>query len=221
MGGSIQKAAAYLTFSGAGDNSAPTGLTLWQLASGVESSAPLAFTTYPTLAQLAAAIPTAAGVSGFTATVASSQNTFACTELDSELGRKFCTGTGAFFYAFTRSLQWYDPKRETGVVTLHEDAYQPQRYPDRTYTTSGKFGHMRCRYLAGYNTDLSVGPITMPDALVRAAKILIKALMQRTPAGLFDSERTQQREWKGVEVDQSLIGLVKDLIFPYVRRQFA
>lgn len=221
LSSTIQKAAAYLTFSGAGDNSAPIGLTLWQLASGVESSSPLLFTTYPTLSQLAAAIPSAPSVSGFTASISSLANpNFACSELDSELGRKYCTGTGAFFYAFTRSLSWYDPKRETGVITLHEDAYQPQRFPDRTYTTSGKFGSMRTRYLAGYNVDANIGPITMPDRLVRAAKILIKALMQRTPAGMFESERTQQREYKFAATKESLIGLVADLIAPEVRRQF-
>lgn len=216
----ISRAGAFLTTAGWQDGISASGVTLYTLTSGVSATIPLTFGVYPILGQLANAI-TAQG-NGWSAVVPAGQATYACSDLNIDIGRKSAASpqTGASFWAFTRELQQYDVKGSTGVLTIHEDLYQSHRFPDRTWPASGQYGSVRTIYMAGYNTDSNLGPVTMPGRLKLAAGILAKQIMQRTPAGLFKSERTEQTSYELFPAT-SLLPMVADLYGPEINCRFS
>jgi hypothetical protein len=222
------RATVKYTFTGQGDTLMVTGIQLSSVVGGVATNTPLLFSDYLTVQALADAVN---ALPGWAATVPANGSNpnlipdfsgWATADLNPDLGAKGAIGTGAALWLYTRDLQLYDLNVNgagNGQVILHEDLYQPFRFPDRTYTASGQFGHVRAIYLAGYNNDPGQGAITMPDALKRAAFILIQNAIQRTIVGLKTSEKTslQAYEIKSDDITSN----IADMIGNYRRRTLA
>jgi hypothetical protein len=212
-----------LTFTGQGSSLAITGLSLTSVISGVVSTVPFLFSTYLTVGDLATAInamPNWSAAIG-TTTIPNSQSfsLWATADLNADLGAKGALSGGAAYWAFPRELSVYDTNFKSGTITIHEDLYPTRRYPERMYAASGQFGSVRCIYLAGYNNDSNVGPITMPDDLKRAAFMLIQAVTQRTSTGLLKSESISQRKVEFADVMSGSISLVSDILNNHRRRR--
>lgn len=222
------RATVKYTFTGQGDTLTIAGIQLSATAGGATTNTPLSFATYTTIQALADAVNALPGwaatipANGSTPNLSADFSGWATADLNPDLGAKGALGTGAALWVYARDINLYDVNVDgagRGRIILHEDLYQPFRFPDRTYTASGQFGHVRCIYLAGYNNDATAGAITMPDGLKRAAFILIQAALQRTALGLKVSEQVSLQRYE-VKADD-MTGLVTDLLMPHRRRSMA
>ncbi|WP_422928554.1 hypothetical protein [Singulisphaera sp. PoT] len=220
----VSRATARLASAGDADgNRVATGLTLASTVAGVTTSTPLLFSDCPTLGSLAAAID---ALPGWSAVVPRSTvpgaggRTFAdwsSADINPDMGAKGAIGTGAAYWAFPRDLNVYDLEPRSGRIAIHEDLYPAHRYPDRMYPASGQYGSVRCVYLAGYNNDPTLGPVTMPGALKAACYTLLRATLQRVAIGLLKSESISQRKVEYAQAVQGNLPLVADIVGNFKR----
>lgn len=216
---SVQEAIVQQIYSGAYNAITTTGITLSSVSSAVSTSTNLLWGTYPTIQALVNQINT---MSGWFASSASNSSAnfslWATTQIVPDITPHNAIVDGATLTVMSRPLTRYVVNNTTGEMTFRENFYTRFRYPDRTWAVSGIAGSVRVQYQAGFNTNPSNGPVTMPDSLKRAAFILIKGMMQKSQTGIMKSERAMDFSYD-IGAAVSLIGSVEDLIKQYKRRR--
>lgn len=206
------------------DSSVPLNLTLRGFSAGVPASPViLAFSTYKTLGALATAI-NALG-NGWTASLGSPDfSDLNTVDLNRDWGQKGSGTTtsstvGAPLMIYAADIAQYEANYRTGAITVHQNL---NSLWSGGLSFSGGWGAswrpnlyrtIRVTYSAGFNNDATVGPVTMPSSLKRAAYIMIRKMIIQTKIGDL---KTDGAALGGYRAMGDLRSEVETLIGPFI-----
>jgi hypothetical protein len=185
----------------------PTGLLLTRAASAVSASSTLLFATYPTLAELAAAVVALGG--GWSAEVESGYALWASSDLAGGEAAQGALGAGATLDVFAEDLGAadYTLDRGAGVLLVSPRAGVHDPYFDGLPAGRASRAEVRVSYNAGYQAI----PAGLQDACVEAVKAALVGLaldptVSAESAGQY-SYSYDFRE-KGVRLPESVLRMV-------------